>query len=478
VRFCLPALLLCPLAWGATVREAEMGAVASDTACSVSKNTRRFESTAQQAFLRFVVRGAASGDRLNIEWIDPFGAVSASAPYDSLPASPALCFLSALPIGGLEASTKPGTWTVRVSINGVRAFEQPFEITGEPRNLAARVEKVTERQMTLVAFGASSETSINIARYTPAGGWTYVANALPESQDGDRLSVRIPQLAPAEYLVILRNPDGSQSLPARFVVSSTSGYLMPVASGEHWRVSQGPYGSYSHWGRALHAYDIAPLDGRYVTAMRAGTVRAFDLGLGQTPNLRIFGNYVTIDHGDGEYSHYAHLKTGSFRVHTGDKVEPGQVLAEVGTSGYSFGRHVHVHVTKAASISAQSVPFRFDATAKPVLISRNSAVKSSPPRPKWTGSVAFAEWWTRLLPVPKGSGSLEIRLGWEDPGSGFGLHLVSPSGHHYMQEGSGNPEALRIDTPEPGPWRVSVQAVRGGGSAPFWVEPEVRPASR
>ena len=39
---------------------------------------------------------------------------------------------------------------------------------------------------------------------------------------------------------------------------------------------------------------------------------------------------------------------------------PGDILAEAGNSGYSFGRHVHVHLTRSPSIAAPSVPLRFE----------------------------------------------------------------------------------------------------------------------
>src|SRR5258708_30928779 len=87
-------------------------------------------------------------------------------------------------------------------------------------------------------------------------------------------------------------------------------------------------------------------------------------GLPQMKHSRSFGNYISIDHGNGEYSHYGHLATGTFAVANGQRVEQGQALATAGNSGYTLGEgggyHVHVHVTRASSISAQSVPFEFE----------------------------------------------------------------------------------------------------------------------
>ena len=45
------------------------------------------------------------------------------------------------------------------------------------------------------------------------------------------------------------------------------------------------------------------------------------------------GNVVVVDHGDGEFSVYSHLKHGSVTVKTGDRVKAGEKIAEVGNSG-------------------------------------------------------------------------------------------------------------------------------------------------
>lgn len=475
MRIVLFALLLSLPVEAATVGDLRLGSAASESSCAITRPAGRFTADSEQAFVQFVARGVRSGDRMRIDWVNPGGAVSSSVSYDTLPAAANICFLSALPIGGFEPATQPGVWTVRVVVNDAVLQQTRFEVQGTASTLAARVVRVTDRQLVIDATGATSDTSINIARYSPSGGWQYIAPLLADHQEGNRITAPIPKLDAAEYLVILRNPDGSQSPPSRFVVSTGGGYAMPILANEHWRISQRPYGSYSHWGRSIHAYDIAPIDARFVTAMRGGIVSAHDLGFGQTPNLRIFGNYITIQHDDGEFSHYAHLKTGTFRVRTGQRVNAGEVLAEVGTSGYSFGRHVHVHVTKSASISAQSIPFRFEEKSsvltKVVTPGRPQVAKAPVTRPRWSGELGFAEWWTRILPVPRGAKALEVKLGWEDQGTDFDLYVVSPSGHTYRPES----EAVRIETPEPGPWRVSVQAVRGAGnSLSFWVEPSTR----
>ncbi|MFS8137076.1 MAG: M23 family metallopeptidase [Thermomonas sp.] len=54
-----------------------------------------------------------------------------------------------------------------------------------------------------------------------------------------------------------------------------------------------------------------------------------------------FGNYVIIDHQNGEYSFFAHFKNGSVLVKKGDSVKPGQKIGEMGFSGDAFLVHLH-----------------------------------------------------------------------------------------------------------------------------------------
>ena len=60
-------------------------------------------------------------------------------------------------------------------------------------------------------------------------------------------------------------------------------------------------------------------------------------------NPMIFaGNYVVIDHGNGEVSALAHFRAGSIRVRKGQRVAAGEMIGEVGHSGMGSGL-VHLH---------------------------------------------------------------------------------------------------------------------------------------
>lgn len=64
----------------------------------------------------------------------------------------------------------------------------------------------------------------------------------------------------------------------------------------------------------------------------------------QTIDLRsVSGNFIIIETDDG-YAVYAHAQTGSIIVSPGDRVVPGQRLANVGHSGNSTAPHLHFQI--------------------------------------------------------------------------------------------------------------------------------------
>ena len=74
------------------------------------------------------------------------------------------------------------------------------------------------------------------------------------------------------------------------------------------------------------------------------------------------GNHVILDIGGGRHAFYAHLKPGSLRVRTGERVRRGQLLGLVGNSGNSTEPHLHFHLSDGVSpLGAQGVPYALDA---------------------------------------------------------------------------------------------------------------------
>lgn len=62
-----------------------------------------------------------------------------------------------------------------------------------------------------------------------------------------------------------------------------------------------------------------------------------------------WGNWIIISHGDGFYTVYAHLQSGSFRVSVGQTVSKGQVIASSGAAGETYGAHLHFEMRKGGN---------------------------------------------------------------------------------------------------------------------------------
>jgi murein DD-endopeptidase MepM/ murein hydrolase activator NlpD len=93
--------------------------------------------------------------------------------------------------------------------------------------------------------------------------------------------------------------------------------------------------------------------GKQILATASGTVVTAIDGVpdnepGSMNPLCAVGNCLIIDQGSNEYAVYAHLKPGSLRVHRGEKVRMGQVLALCGNSGNSSQPHLHFHLQDSA----------------------------------------------------------------------------------------------------------------------------------
>jgi murein DD-endopeptidase MepM/ murein hydrolase activator NlpD len=107
--------------------------------------------------------------------------------------------------------------------------------------------------------------------------------------------------------------------------------------------------------------------GRKVLASKEGTVVAVRSDMAEnvpaeTTNVDSpGGNVVVIDHGNGQFGYYAHLKPFTVTVKPGARVKAGDVLGEVGNSGDSAEPHLHFHVMNSADpAQADGIPVVFE----------------------------------------------------------------------------------------------------------------------
>jgi hypothetical protein len=108
-----------------------------------------------------------------------------------------------------------------------------------------------------------------------------------------------------------------------------------------------------------------------IFAAVGGTVVAAQDGLPNNPSLPepptipgitdTVGNHVIQQIGPDRYLLYAHMDTGSVKVEIGQRVEQGQELGLIGTSGNSTIPHVHFQVlTRPSFFPSDSTPFVFE----------------------------------------------------------------------------------------------------------------------
>jgi murein DD-endopeptidase MepM/ murein hydrolase activator NlpD len=141
---------------------------------------------------------------------------------------------------------------------------------------------------------------------------------------------------------------------------------------EKWGPNAGGIISEQGWARPSSGYITSPFGYRYhpiyhewllhsgtdiagqgcgapIYAAHSGTVTYAG------PNGTL-GNYIQIDHGDGTSSGYGHIMPGGIHVYRGQHVDPGQPIAQVGTTGASTGCHVHF-IIRVGGVLTDPVPF-------------------------------------------------------------------------------------------------------------------------
>jgi murein DD-endopeptidase MepM/ murein hydrolase activator NlpD len=94
-----------------------------------------------------------------------------------------------------------------------------------------------------------------------------------------------------------------------------------------------PYGV--RWGKLHAGIDLAAPEGMPYKSVHAGTVTQAGYNGG-------YGYSITVRQPDGTEVIYAHSRR--LLVRAGDQVTAGQVLGEVGNTGYSYGTHLHLEV--------------------------------------------------------------------------------------------------------------------------------------
>ncbi len=118
--------------------------------------------------------------------------------------------------------------------------------------------------------------------------------------------------------------------------TSSGGFAFPLAYSTGVTCAYGPRVHPINGNKSFHyGVDLAAGMSTEIYATKSGTVTGATYGEAN-------GYYVTINHGDGYSSIYAHMT--NYVVSVGDSVKQGQLIGYVGTTGWSTGPHLHFEI--------------------------------------------------------------------------------------------------------------------------------------
>lgn len=110
-------------------------------------------------------------------------------------------------------------------------------------------------------------------------------------------------------------------------------------------------------GRMHRAIDIVNSSGTKVTAAHDGIARRYDWN-----GVHAYGNRVVLDHQNGFYTLYAHLR--KITVQDGQALRAGDALGEMGSTGNSTGPHLHFEIRHNPSGDMTILPHYIPGKAK------------------------------------------------------------------------------------------------------------------
>jgi LysM repeat protein len=239
---------------------------------------------------------------------------------------------------GEATSETISTYVVRKG-DTISGIAQMFNVTSNTVRWANDISGSTIREGQLLII-----LPISGVKHTVQKGDTLSSIAKKYKADLGEIS-RYNSIAPSQVLtpgIIVMVPDGEiASVATRTTVQGTGAvrgggpayegyYLRPILGGIK---TQGLHG--------YNAVDLATYSGAPVFASADGTV-IVSASSGWNGG---YGNYIVITHGNGTQTLYSHLSAVS--VSTGDRVDRGQQIGAVGSSGKSTGPHLHFEIRGA-----------------------------------------------------------------------------------------------------------------------------------
>ena len=209
------------------------------------------------------------------------------------------------------------------------------EIALKEETLEAELEELEMMQAELENQKKKVNNSINAKKGELSAKASEIGDASDAQDDYEK------QLEEQEKLLSEIEDQIAQAANPDVYEGSATGFIWPcpaytrISSYFGPRPQPVPGASTNHKG-----VDLAAPYGANILASAAGVVTTSKYSASA-------GNYVVIAHGNGTSTVYMHAS--SLLVSVGDVVEQGQVIAKVGSTGYSSGNHLHFGVIKNGS---------------------------------------------------------------------------------------------------------------------------------
>lgn len=214
-----------------------------------------------------------------------------------------------------------------VGENGGALYARLDSLADTISALARRDEQI--RLLAGLPIGAEVDDDSSLrGTLTGTGGTAMGALAVDTKPDVSRMIRRANLLAASFAEVtdtIQKNVEKLRNIPS----------IMPTAGWLSSAFSRSRFHPILHHARPHEGIDVAAPMGAPIVAPAAGTVTLVAKQNG-------YGNVLEIDHGNGIVTKYAHCSR--IVVKKGQRVQRGQVVANVGSTGLATGPHLHYEI--------------------------------------------------------------------------------------------------------------------------------------
>ncbi|HKY91400.1 MAG TPA: M23 family metallopeptidase [Nevskiaceae bacterium] len=232
------------------------------------------------------------------------------------------------------------SWTQQIADQRAELDALRIQARADAQELASRMDHVEARALRIDAAAAKvgdiaglDPSAFNFLKPPPVGG--------PEPASGEEPSEADPILASlAAFEARLDERERQMKVLSDLLLA---GRQFKKLQSPGWPIQNGYISSVYGWRadpfngrRALHpGIDFAGAAGSDVLAVAGGTIQ-------EAGRVEGYGLTVEVNHGNGYVTRYGHNSRLSVKV--GDKIEKGQKIASMGSSGRSTGPHVHFEV--------------------------------------------------------------------------------------------------------------------------------------